>query len=55
MCFDLIREKKQTKHISFGCDRDVSHCVKDDLIDLLPKDGEWTKDFIYDEGMYKKF
>lgn len=40
----------QTKHISFGCDRDASHCVQSDLIDLLPKDTEWTKDLVYDEG-----
>lgn len=43
--------KFQTKHISFGCDRDATRCAHSaDAIDLLPKDTEWTKDLVYDEG-----
>lgn len=51
----------KTKHISFGCDRDITKCQKSlatkttttsstDMIDLLPKNMEWTKDLLYDEG-----
>lgn len=40
----------KTKHISFGCDRDASKCAQDDVIDLLPKETEWTKNLIFDEG-----
>lgn len=48
----------KTKHISFGCDRDSSQCSTSTnfgrnaggLIDLLPKDTEWTKELVYDEG-----
>lgn len=40
----------KTKHISFGCDRESSKCSTSELIDLLPKDADWTKDLIYDEG-----
>lgn len=49
----------KTKHISFGCDRDASQCLKklseeeqidNGLIDLLQKNTEWTKDLVYDEG-----
>jgi hypothetical protein len=45
----------QTKHISFGCDRDSSQCAKNELIDLLPKNREWTKDLVYDEGSESVF
>lgn len=45
-----LRFHRQTKHISFGCDRDASHCTAADLIDLLAKDADWTKDLVYDEG-----
>jgi hypothetical protein len=45
----------KTKHISFGCDRDVSKCMKDDMVDLLPRDIEWTKDLVYDEGAESVF
>lgn len=58
---DLVIEatvQLKTKHISFGCDRDSSHCAAASLaahnagglIDLLPKDTEWTKELVYDEG-----
>ncbi|XP_058461446.1 calsyntenin-1 [Malaya genurostris] len=49
----------KTKHISFGCDRDASHCLKKlseeerietGIVDLLQKNTEWTKDLVYDEG-----
>lgn len=49
----------KTKHISFGCDRDASQCLKklseeeqieNGLIDLLQKNTDWTKDLVYDEG-----
>jgi calsyntenin 1 len=45
----------KTKHISFGCDRDTSKCAKNELIDLLPKNTEWTKDLVYDEGSESVF
>lgn len=41
----------QTKHISFGCDRDANKCFQQhNIIDLLPKFSQWTKDLAYDEG-----
>ncbi|XP_030379395.1 calsyntenin-1 [Scaptodrosophila lebanonensis] len=41
----------KTKHISFGCDRDISNCSASlTLKDLLPRDVEWTKELSYDEG-----
>ncbi|XP_026846792.1 calsyntenin-1 isoform X1 [Drosophila persimilis] len=41
----------KTKHISFGCDRDISNCTSTlTMKDLLPQDSEWTKDLNYDEG-----
>ncbi|XP_034670362.1 calsyntenin-1 isoform X1 [Drosophila subobscura] len=41
----------KTKHISFGCDRDISNCTSSlTMKDLLPQDAEWTKDLNYDEG-----
>ncbi|XP_067637528.1 calsyntenin-1 [Eurosta solidaginis] len=41
----------KTKHISFGCDRDATNCTTGHgLIDLLPRNAEWTKDLNYDEG-----
>uniref|UniRef100_A0A1B0C0A2 Cadherin domain-containing protein n=1 Tax=Glossina palpalis gambiensis TaxID=67801 RepID=A0A1B0C0A2_9MUSC len=41
----------KTKHISFGCDRDISNCSRhSDLIDLLPRSTDWTSDLSYDEG-----
>lgn len=41
----------KTKHISFGCDRDASKCLQQhNLIDLLPRFSQWTKDLVYDEG-----
>ncbi|KAH8384340.1 hypothetical protein KR093_010801, partial [Drosophila rubida] len=41
----------KTKHISFGCDRDISNCSTNfKLMDLLPRDADWTKDLSYDEG-----
>ncbi|KAJ6641242.1 Calsyntenin-1 [Pseudolycoriella hygida] len=55
---DLVIESSvalKTKHISFGCDRDSSHCMRSDLIDLLPKNVEWTKDLVYDEGAESVF
>uniref|UniRef100_A0A182NK81 Cadherin domain-containing protein n=1 Tax=Anopheles dirus TaxID=7168 RepID=A0A182NK81_9DIPT len=52
----------KTKHISFGCDRDASQCLRrlnengpqrnedTGLVDLLQKNTDWTKDLTYDEG-----
>ncbi|XP_017062784.1 calsyntenin-1 isoform X2 [Drosophila eugracilis] len=41
----------KTKHISFGCDRDISNCSSSKkMIDLLPHGAEWTKELSYDEG-----
>lgn len=41
----------QTKHISFGCDRDITNCSQHlKLLDLLPRNAEWTHDLSYDEG-----
>lgn len=41
----------QTKHISFGCDRDVSNCSGSSILrNLLPRDADWTKELKYDEG-----
>ncbi|XP_060661152.1 LOW QUALITY PROTEIN: calsyntenin-1 [Drosophila nasuta] len=41
----------KTKHISFGCDRDISNCSSNsNLKDLLPQDAIWTKELSYDEG-----
>lgn len=46
----------QTKHISFGCDRDVTECFRGHaLVDLLQKGTEWTKDLSYDEGLEPVF
>lgn len=45
-----LRPNAQTKHISFGCDRDASRCAPVDMVDLLPKDADWTKDLVVDEG-----
>uniref|UniRef100_U5EYG9 Putative calsyntenin n=1 Tax=Corethrella appendiculata TaxID=1370023 RepID=U5EYG9_9DIPT len=56
----------KTKHISFGCDRDSAQCLKKinqdqqeqqqpDIIDLLQKNTDWTKDLIYDEGVESIF
>lgn len=40
----------QTKHISFGCDRDAEKCFQQhNVVDLLPKFSQWTKDLSYDE------
>ncbi|XP_017489866.1 PREDICTED: calsyntenin-1 isoform X2 [Rhagoletis zephyria] len=45
-----------TKHISFGCDRDITNCSTGlSLIDLLPRNAEWTKDLSYDEGFEPVF
>ncbi|KAH8385445.1 hypothetical protein KR009_008142 [Drosophila setifemur] len=42
----------KTKHISFGCDRDISNCTSNEKIkDLLPQGAEWTKELNYDEGL----
>uniref|UniRef100_A0A6P4FMY4 Calsyntenin-1 n=1 Tax=Drosophila rhopaloa TaxID=1041015 RepID=A0A6P4FMY4_DRORH len=42
----------QTKHISFGCDRDISNCsASQKMKDLLPHGAEWTKELSYDEGV----
>ncbi|XP_035910352.1 calsyntenin-1 isoform X2 [Anopheles stephensi] len=56
----------KTKHISFGCDRDATQCLRrlsengpqrdgnggdtSGLVDLLQKNTDWTKDLTYDEG-----
>ncbi|EDV90953.1 GH24001 [Drosophila grimshawi] len=41
----------KTKHISFGCDRDISNCTASSkLKDLLPRGAEWTKELSFDEG-----
>lgn len=41
----------KTKHISFGCDRDADKCFQQhNVVDLLPKFSQWTKDLTYDEG-----
>ncbi|XP_064537589.1 calsyntenin-1 [Drosophila montana] len=41
----------KTKHISFGCDRDISNCsASTNLRDLLPRGADWTKELSYDEG-----
>ncbi|XP_017869345.1 PREDICTED: calsyntenin-1 [Drosophila arizonae] len=41
----------KTKHISFGCDRDISNCsANKNLKDILPRDTDWTKELSYDEG-----
>lgn len=46
----------QTKHISFGCDRDISNCSTGlSLINLLPRNAQWTKDLSYDEGFEPVF
>lgn len=46
----------KTKHISFGCDRDITNCTPaNSLIDLLPRGTEWTKDLSYDEGFEPVF
>ncbi|XP_037951299.1 calsyntenin-1 isoform X2 [Teleopsis dalmanni] len=46
----------KTKHISFGCDRDLTNCSNDvSLVDLLPKGVEWTKELSYDEGLEPLF
>lgn len=46
----------KTKHISFGCDRDITNCTPGySLIDLLPRGTEWTKDLSYDEGFEPVF
>lgn len=46
----------KTKHISFGCDRDIGNCSTGlSLIDLLPRNAEWTKDLSYDEGFEPVF
>ncbi|CAD7094141.1 unnamed protein product [Hermetia illucens] len=46
----------KTKHISFGCDRDVTECFRGHaLVDLLQKGTEWTKDLSYDEGLEPVF
>ncbi|XP_016992343.2 calsyntenin-1 [Drosophila takahashii] len=42
----------KTKHISFGCDRDISNCTSSQKMkDLLPHGAEWTKELSYDEGV----
>ncbi|EDV45207.1 calsyntenin-1 [Drosophila erecta] len=42
----------KTKHISFGCDRDISNCTSSQKVkDLLPHAAEWTKELSYDEGV----
>ncbi|KAH8384935.1 hypothetical protein KR200_008804 [Drosophila serrata] len=42
----------KTKHISFGCDRDISNCTSRQIMkDLLPRNAEWTKVLNYDEGV----
>jgi hypothetical protein len=40
----------KTKHISLGCDRDSSKCSKINMVNLLPKNTEWTKELIPDES-----
>lgn len=41
----------RTKHISFGCDRDADKCFQQrNVVDLLPKYSQWTKDLAYDES-----
>ncbi|XP_052856467.1 calsyntenin-1 isoform X1 [Drosophila gunungcola] len=41
----------KTKHISFGCDRDITNCTSSQKMkDLLPHGAEWTKELSYDEG-----
>ncbi|XP_068154241.1 calsyntenin-1 isoform X2 [Drosophila tropicalis] len=41
----------KTKHISFGCDRDISNCSRSlAMKDLLPQGAEWTKELNFDEG-----
>uniref|UniRef100_W8BQC7 Calsyntenin-1 n=1 Tax=Ceratitis capitata TaxID=7213 RepID=W8BQC7_CERCA len=46
----------KTKHISFGCDRDINNCsTRLSLINLLPRNSEWTKDLNYDEGFEPVF
>lgn len=41
----------KTNYISFGCDRDADKCFQhDNVVDLLPKFSQWTKDLTYDEG-----
>lgn len=41
----------KTNHISFGCDRDADKCFQqNNVVDLLPKFSQWTKDLTYDEG-----
>lgn len=42
-----------TKHISFGCDRDADKCFhQHNVVDLLPKFSQWTKDLAYDESAH---
>ncbi|XP_052862010.1 calsyntenin-1 isoform X2 [Anopheles cruzii] len=60
----------KTKHISFGCDRDATQCLRrlsegeprqqladgaGGLVDLLQKNTDWTKDLVYDEGAESVF
>ncbi|XP_017061660.1 calsyntenin-1 [Drosophila ficusphila] len=41
----------KTKHISFGCDRDMTNCTSSKKMkDLLPHGADWTKELSYDEG-----
>lgn len=43
----------KTKHISFGCDRDADKCFRQhNVVDLLPKFSQWTKDLAYDESSH---
>ncbi|KAH8271489.1 hypothetical protein KR026_009879 [Drosophila bipectinata] len=42
----------KTKHISFGCDRDLTSCNSSQrMMDLLPQRADWTKELNYDEGV----
>ncbi|KAH8323923.1 hypothetical protein KR067_012797, partial [Drosophila pandora] len=42
----------KTKHISFGCDRDLTSCNSSQrMMDLLPQGADWTKELNYDEGV----
>jgi hypothetical protein len=46
----------KTKHMAFGCDRDMSKCgAKNSMTELLKKGTEWTKELITEEGIENIF
>lgn len=46
----------KTKHMAFGCDRDLSKCAaKNSMQELLNKGSDWTKELITDDGVENIF